>query len=457
MKIKIFVACLFTLLAFSFPCQAEVRKSAYNPVIINPDDRVLVFAPHPDDEAIGAGGIIQRALAAGAKVRVVCYTSGDNNEISFIVYEKRLTFKKMEFIHMGEVRIQETLKAMEFLGLKQNDVVFLGYPDFGTMEILTKHWGKTRPFRSYLARSTCVPYQQALSYGAPYVGESILKDIKSVIFDFKPDKIFVSHPGDDNRDHRALYIFLQVALWDMEGAIKRPEIFPYIVHAGDWPKHRGYHPELKQEPASDFKGCFWQELLLTDNELKKKHDCINFYQSQIKFDPPYLFTFARKNELFMDLPFVELKKQYKTNPLRRIQESVVYARLIWQSLSLSGSALALEYAVFDDDLLIRLDPKDSIDNEFGISIFLLGYSKQQNFAKMPKIRIIIDSSGIRVRDKKQILLSCGAGINYYGKQLFVKIPLGVLGNPDYILSCFMPHSKEFSLSDVSWRVLRISQ
>ena len=445
------------LLALSFHCEAEVDKVAYNPVIINPDDRVLIFAPHPDDEAIGTSGVIQRALAAGSKVRVVCYTNGDNNEFAFIIYEKRLTFRKMEFIHMGEVRRQETLNAMGFLGLKQSDIVFLGYPDFGTMEILTKHWGKTVPFRSYLTRSTHVPYEQALSYGAPYVGESILKDIKSVIFDFKPNKIFVSHPGDGNRDHRALYLFLQVALWDMDGAIKRPEIFPYIIHAGDWPKRRGYHPELMLTPPEDFKGSLWQELLLSGGELQKKNAAIGFYKSQIECDPPYLFTFARKNELFGDLPVVELQRQHKTNPLRRIKEFFVYNRLIWQDLGFMGSASSLEYAVFDDDLLIQIDPKDSVNKEFGISIFLLGYSKQENFAKMPKIRVVIDKSGIRVRDKKEILVSTGAEISYYGKQLFVKIPLSVLGNPDYILSCFMPQSNEFSLSDMSWRVLHISK
>jgi LmbE family N-acetylglucosaminyl deacetylase len=38
---------------------------------------LLVFAPHPDDDAIGAGGVIQQALADRKKVRVVFVTSGD--------------------------------------------------------------------------------------------------------------------------------------------------------------------------------------------------------------------------------------------------------------------------------------------------------------------------------------------------------------------------------------------
>src|SRR5436190_21315216 len=41
------------------------------------DSRLLVIAPHPDDETIGAGGLIQRVHAAGGQVRVVFLTEGD--------------------------------------------------------------------------------------------------------------------------------------------------------------------------------------------------------------------------------------------------------------------------------------------------------------------------------------------------------------------------------------------
>ena len=48
------------------------------PVLEVPDaTRLLVIAPHPDDEVLGAGGLMQRVKASGGTVRVVYLTDGD--------------------------------------------------------------------------------------------------------------------------------------------------------------------------------------------------------------------------------------------------------------------------------------------------------------------------------------------------------------------------------------------
>ncbi len=53
------------------------------------DDRVLIVAPHEDDETLATGGVIQQALAAGARVRVVYLTYGDHDQFAFIVYREK--------------------------------------------------------------------------------------------------------------------------------------------------------------------------------------------------------------------------------------------------------------------------------------------------------------------------------------------------------------------------------
>jgi len=420
-------------------------------------DRVLILSPHPDDEAVGTAGLIQRALQAGAKVKVLCYTNGDNNELAFIVYEKRLTFRKGEFLHMGEVRRKETLAAMALLGLKPADVIFLGYPDFGTMEILTKYWGETRPFKSMLTRVTKVAYPEAMSFNAPYVGESILKDIKQILLDFRPTKVFVSHPADTNRDHRSLYLFLQVALWDLEKQIKRPQIFPCLIHVRGWLKPRGYHPDLELNPPPKLIGASWQKLELTEKEIKTKRDAIACYRSQIKYNPPYLFTFARKNELFGDLSVIKLNKP-KTK------------EIIWQDLGapedveegLQGEnqnqqklILALAYAIKDDNLLIRITLRRKIDKNLGISIFLLGYNKNLNFARMPKFRFYINALGLHTREKKQAVRIKGIKRKFEGKALIIKIPLISLGEPDYILSYTRARAVGLLLNETAWRIIEL--
>jgi LmbE family N-acetylglucosaminyl deacetylase len=40
--------------------------------------RLMVIAPHPDDESLACSIVVQRAVRAGARVRVIYATDGDN-------------------------------------------------------------------------------------------------------------------------------------------------------------------------------------------------------------------------------------------------------------------------------------------------------------------------------------------------------------------------------------------
>ena len=54
----------------------SLAKSSWNPksMELPPGERFLVIAPHPDDDAIGCGGLILKALSLGKAVRI-CYLS----------------------------------------------------------------------------------------------------------------------------------------------------------------------------------------------------------------------------------------------------------------------------------------------------------------------------------------------------------------------------------------------
>src|ERR1039457_2997584 len=92
---------------------------------ITADDRIIVVAPHPDDEVLGAGGLIQQACAAGAEVHVIYLTSGDHNQIPFKLYKLRLHFNPRQYIAFGELRHREAAAATGLLGLTRDQLTFL--------------------------------------------------------------------------------------------------------------------------------------------------------------------------------------------------------------------------------------------------------------------------------------------------------------------------------------------
>jgi LmbE family N-acetylglucosaminyl deacetylase len=423
------------------------------------DDRILILAPHPDDETIGTGGVIQEALRAGADVRVVLFTNGENNELSFIVYKKRPILLGKDVLNMGEVRHGESLVAVNVLGLSPEKLISLGYPDYGTMEIMTKYWGVgTKPFRGMLSRVRYVPYKDTLSPKAPYLGDSILSDIKQVILDFQPTKIFVSHPVDTNRDHRAVYLFLKVALWDLQGVIKPPEVYPYIIHVVGWPKPRGYFPEKILDVPPDLVNSeiAWNSLTLDELEIGKKFLAVKQYVSQNKYAPKYLITFVRRNEIFGDYPEVPLIRQ-------------MASEVAWQYMGTGDENLpankdknknhisSLAYARQGNNLLVKLSLKRTIDEAMGVSIFLLGYRPDISFSEMPKLNLLVGVDGFHVKDRRKNVHTKDIQFTAKDKELVFVIPLQLLGSPDRILSSAKTLLYDLTLDETAWRVLLLEQ
>jgi LmbE family N-acetylglucosaminyl deacetylase len=424
---------------------------------ITKDDRILILAPHPDDEGIGAGGVIQRSVEVGAKVKIALLTNGENNELSFIVYKKRPVFRQKELIAMGQVRRGESIAAMSALGLNENDVVSLGYPDFGTMEIMTRFWGDVKPFRSMLSRVRYVPYTNALSPGAPFVGDSILNDLESLILSFRPTKIFVSHPADVNRDHRALYLFTKVALWDVDGKISQPLIYPYIIHVVGWPKPRGYHPDLVLNVPMDLEHSViaWEYYKLDPDQIEKKHEAILRYVSQNKYAPSYLTTFTRQNELFGDYPSTVIYRQLASEV--KWQDIGTGDELLPRGKSSQPDQISgLAYARQGNELLIRINLRQEITQEIGLTIYLLGYSSKTPFSAMPKISINLNlGGGLMVKDKNKRLPSREVMFIPAGKVLTFRVPLLLLGNPDRIMSSAKTSVFNLTLDETAWRILEL--
>jgi LmbE family N-acetylglucosaminyl deacetylase len=80
----------------------------------------LVIAPHPDDEAIGAYGLIRSLKRNGARVRIIVVTDGAASHPASARWPRpRLVAE----------RRRETRRAMRQIGVPADDIRFLGLPD----------------------------------------------------------------------------------------------------------------------------------------------------------------------------------------------------------------------------------------------------------------------------------------------------------------------------------------
>ena len=80
----------------------------------------LIIAPHPDDETIGAYGLIRALKARSAGVRVVIATDGAGSHPASNRWPR---------IRLVAERRRETLAAMRRIGVPAGDVTFLGLAD----------------------------------------------------------------------------------------------------------------------------------------------------------------------------------------------------------------------------------------------------------------------------------------------------------------------------------------
>ena len=81
---------------------------------------VLVIAPHPDDEALGCGGLIALKRAAGVPVRVVFLTDGSS------AWRPEPAPSPEEFVKRRE---QEARASAAILGIRESDGHFFGLAD----------------------------------------------------------------------------------------------------------------------------------------------------------------------------------------------------------------------------------------------------------------------------------------------------------------------------------------
>jgi LmbE family N-acetylglucosaminyl deacetylase len=266
-------------------------------------DSVVVFAAHPDDEALGAGGLIHAAVLAGAHVHIVYFTNGDGYLEGVDFGFRTLLSTPARFIQYGQRRQREAVAAANRLGVRADDLTFLGYPDRGLAVLWGQAWTCDHLYTSPYTRRDRSPYSLAFRPRIGYCGQHVLEDVESVLRRERPTVIVSHHPEDTHRDHWAAGAFVMAGLEQLRAGgaawTRTVRVWPYPVHYAQWPVPRSYAPDLPLAPPGGLAGgAGWMEYPLDQTDRDAKRAAILEYRTQTQLQRAYMQSFVRRNELF---------------------------------------------------------------------------------------------------------------------------------------------------------------
>jgi N-acetyl-1-D-myo-inositol-2-amino-2-deoxy-alpha-D-glucopyranoside deacetylase len=293
--------------AMAYYTHADVKGTPsltnLTPLSLDGHQRVLILAPHCDDETLGSAGLIQSALRAGMEVQVVIATNGDGYLFATMGDFHRVYPTHADYIRMGKLRQQESLAAMQVLGLKPEQVSFLGYPDRGTARLWDTNWSANNPYRSPFTAGSRSPYPLTYNPDSVYAGENLLADLSAILSTYQPDLVIYPHPDDLHPDHWGLSAFtrLAVALQEQKNLTFHPDMYAYLVHRSDFPNPRGLLPTQNLLPPLtlyELDPSSWFRLDLDQEEVIRKSLAVYQYKSQLPLLHKLLFSFIRANEVF---------------------------------------------------------------------------------------------------------------------------------------------------------------
>ncbi len=191
--------------------------------------RILVVAPHPDDDAIGCGGTLARLAARGAHIAVTYVTDGSASHPRSVRFPPAV---------LRDIREDEARAALAALGVRCTPQ-FLRAPDSG-LERLDER-----------ARATLV--------GA--LARRIARSRANIIF--------APWLRDPHPDHVVTATLVDAALARGE---RRPSLYSYRV----WLPVRG---ERADAPSCDEATLL--EVVLNGTELARKRNALSMHRSQL--------------------------------------------------------------------------------------------------------------------------------------------------------------------------------
>lgn len=212
----------------------------------------MLFAPHPDDESLATGVYLQRAIAAGAKVRVVYATDGERNCWPQRLLERKVRIRDLDRRRWGARRRSEALAALHTLGVGPGSVSFLSLPDQGVTDLLFD--GCTETLQ-----------RLAITIGA-----------------WQPTHLLMPSAADTHPDHSGLAVLLGVVLDDYLPLSHRMTRLHYLVH--------GASESFAREAL---------DLSSSPLERKTKRRAIICHVTQVALSRRRFLAYAKRSERFV--------------------------------------------------------------------------------------------------------------------------------------------------------------
>jgi LmbE family N-acetylglucosaminyl deacetylase len=219
---------------------------------LDSESRLMLIAPHPDDEALACSIILQRAVRAGAAICVVYATDGDDNPWPQRVLERKWRLTPADRYRWGKLRRSEALSALRVLGVQTRDARFLALPDQGLTNLL---------------KTGC---------------QSTLARLSGIIRAWLPTHLLVPSIADTHPDHNALAVMLRLVL--EENFEAGPSVWSYAVH-GKSPAFFGFARRCRQSEV----------------ERAIKRRAILCHQTQIKLSRRRFLAYAARAESLVEL------------------------------------------------------------------------------------------------------------------------------------------------------------
>jgi LmbE family N-acetylglucosaminyl deacetylase len=266
---------------------------------IRPTDRVMVLAPHPDDESLATAGVLQRARAIGARTRVLFVTDGENNPWAQRAVERRWRISPADRLRWGSRRRAEAVSALSCLGLEAECARFLGYPDQGLFDLLM-----TEP-------------------------EPLIKDLVQELTGFEPSILIEPDPADRHPDHAALGVLATFALARASLDGLEPIRLRYLVH------------DARRFPRRSAQIA----LRLSEPERERKRRAILTHRTQLLLRRRALVRFAATREAFFPVDGCRIREtghSIRTCRIRRGRLLLTLEKARWPILGPRNIAIAIQ-------------------------------------------------------------------------------------------------------------------